>query len=322
VDPLGTSSERVFLFAYLNSSHETGVPTALNEAIRNRQSRDPLDNAVQLHDHPQIDRYRKIDEVPFDFERRRVSVVVEHEQERLLITKGAPEGILSVCTSFEVSDEVHQLSDAARVEIETTYRELCAKGFRTLALAYSKVPTKEIYDSRDEENLVLLGFLSFSDPPLESANFALQALRRAGVQVKILTGDNELVTKHVCSQVGFDGDRVILGEELERMSDPALNHIVEEVSIFARVSPSQKNRIIMVRRVTRHPDVGDLCNSHSWKSLSKQTKFAFDGDDSSCSNLWDDVALYFTGLALRFYSHPLCFLSLRFVSNQHLSNPG
>jgi Mg2+-importing ATPase len=252
LDPFGTPSERVFLLAYLNSLHETGVNNPLDQAIKQSRSSNPLDTAVLQHDHPDIHAYRKIDEIPFDFERRRVSIVVEYENERLLITKGAPESVLPVCSAYELDGQQHPLDTNARTRAEATYRELCARGFRMLAVAYASVPLKDVYRAADEKDLVLAGFLTFSDPPLESAKQALQDLNRDGIQVKILTGDNELVTQHICSQVGLDVGRIILGDELERMTDTALAHVVEQTFVFARVSPAQKNRIILALKRRSH----------------------------------------------------------------------
>ena len=252
VDPFGNDSERVFLLAYVNSLHETGVSNPLDVAIKERQSSNPLDTAVLQHDHPDIHDYHKLDEIPFDFERRRVSIVVEHEGARLLITKGAPESVLPVCSGYELNGQENTFDDQARSRAETTYRAFCAQGFRMLAVAYAKVPPKDVYGDADEKDLVLAGFLTFSDPPLESAKSSLLALRRDGIEVKILTGDNELVTKHVCSQVGLDSERIILGDELEGMTDPALAHVVEQTSVFARVSPAQKNRIILALKNRSH----------------------------------------------------------------------
>jgi P-type Mg2+ transporter len=252
VDPFGSPSERVFLLAYLNSLHETGVSNPLDQAIRERHTSNPLDTAVLQHDRPDIHEYRKIDEIPFDFERRRVSIVVEHEGERLLITKGAPESVLPVCNAYALNGQHNPLEDDSRSRAEASYRGFCAQGFRMLAVAYSKVPAKDVYHADDENRLVLAGFLTFSDPPLESAKLALQDLRRDGVEVKILTGDNELVTQHICAQVGLESERIILGDELERMSDPALAHVVEQTSVFARVSPAQKNRIILALKNRSH----------------------------------------------------------------------
>jgi P-type Mg2+ transporter len=207
---------------------------------------------VLRHDHPDVHAYSKIDEIPFDFERRRVSIVIEHEQERFLITKGAPESLLPVCSHYEVNGQKLEFDEPARGRAEIVYRELCGKGFRMLAVAYAVVSRKEIYRASDETELVLAGYLTFSDPPLESAKSALDALRRDGIEVKILTGDNELVTQHICSQVGLDSGRIILGPELEKLSDPALAHLVEQTSIFARVSPAQKNRIILALKNRSH----------------------------------------------------------------------
>ena len=251
LDPFGAACERVFLLAFLNSLHETGITNPLDQAIKERHQSDPLDTAVLKHDHPDIHDYQKVDEIPFDFERRRVSIVVQHNDERLLITKGAPESVLSTCTSYELNDQQHPL-DGSQPRIENTYRDLCAKGYRSLAVAYAHVPAKDVYTASDENGLVLAGFLAFSDPPLATAKSTLDALRRDGIQVKILTGDNELVTQHICSQVGLDSGRIVLGTELEKISDPALAHIVEQTSVFARVSPAQKNRIILALKNRSH----------------------------------------------------------------------
>jgi P-type Mg2+ transporter len=257
LDPFGNPTERAFLLAYLNSLHETGVSNPLDQAIKSQAAKqshsvNPLDAAVLQHDHPDIHAYGKIDEIPFDFERRRVSIVVEHENERLLITKGAPESVLPVCSAFELNGQQQPLDAASRARCEATYRELCARGFRMLAVAYSAVTQQDFYRAEDEKDLVLAGFLTFSDPPLETAKLALQDLKRDGIQVKILTGDNELVTRHICEQVGLDVERLILGEELERISDPALAQVVEQTSVFARVSPAQKNRIILALKRRSH----------------------------------------------------------------------
>jgi Mg2+-importing ATPase len=257
VDPFGGASERVFLLAYLNSLHETGVSNPLDQAIKSQaiakgQAVNPLDAAVIKHGHPDIHAFSKLDEIPFDFERRRVSVVVENEGKRLLITKGAPESVLPVCRSYELNGQQQPLDAASRARAETTYRGFCAQGFRMLAVAYSVVKQQEVYKADDEKDLVLAGYLTFSDPPLESAKLALIALKRDGVQVKMLTGDNELVTQHICSQVGLEDGRIILGDELERMSDPALGHVVEQTSVFARVSPAQKNRVILALKRRSH----------------------------------------------------------------------
>src|SRR6185369_11974513 len=139
VDSFGSPSERVFVLAYLNSLHETGVSNPLDEAIKDRHRSNPLDTAVLRHDRPDIHEYRKIDEIPFDFERRRVSIVVEHSGERLLISKGAPESVLPVCTSYELDGKVYSLDADSKVRCEQLYRKFCAGGSRMLAVAYAPV---------------------------------------------------------------------------------------------------------------------------------------------------------------------------------------
>src|SRR5579885_3030857 len=185
VDPLGQPAERVFLLAYLNSFHETGIKS-------------PLDVAILKHASPDVRGYRKLDEISFDFERRRLSVAVEHEGERLLITKGAPESVLACCTSYEVEGTERPLDAQTRQQCEATYQRFSAQGFRLLAVAYRKLPEQPAYQLTDERELVLVGYAAFFDPPLEDAAAVLEALRRDGIAVKILTGDNELVTRHVC----------------------------------------------------------------------------------------------------------------------------
>lgn len=239
VDPFGSVSHKVFELAYLNASHETGIKS-------------PLDAAILRHETPGIEGFIKLDEMPFDFERRRLSVVVEKNGERTLITKGAPEGVLDVCATLEANGSSQPLSTEAHHHCRATYQELCTQGFRVLAVAYRTVPPQDAYGKVDEKDLVLAGFVAFCDPPLEDAGEALEALRRDGVEVKILTGDNELVTRHVCEQVGLAGSHIVLGSELETISDTALAHVAEEADIFARVSPAQKDRIILALKRRSH----------------------------------------------------------------------
>src|SRR5579859_7602493 len=239
-----TASERVLLFAYLNSLFETGIKS-------------PLDAAILEHTKLDASAYRKIDEIPFDFERRRLSVVVKGSEQTLLITKGAPESVLGDCSAYELNGEQKPYDAFARARYEAMYSQFCEEGFRVLALAYRALPAQPGYSRADEHDLVLLGFLTFADPPKEDVAVVLQALQRDGVQVKILTGDNELVTRHVCTQVGLDGGRIVLGSELEHMSDAALAHIAEQTHVFARVSPAQKNRILLALK-SRHHVVGFL----------------------------------------------------------------
>jgi Mg2+-importing ATPase len=239
VDPLGRPADRPLFLAYLNSAHETGI-------------RSPLDAAILEHAAPDITAYRKLDEVPFDFERRCVSVVVEATDRRLLIAKGAPESILARCQAYEVDGNHAPLDAAARERCRSTSAELGRKGYRLLAVASREVPPQAAYGREDERDLVLAGFTAFFDPPMPGVAEALQALRRDGVAVKILTGDSELVAAHVCEQVGLDGGQMVLGEEIEALGDTALGAVAERTTVFARVSPAQKHRIILALKHRGH----------------------------------------------------------------------
>ncbi len=239
LDPLGHSSQRVLLYAYINSFSETGIKS-------------PLDAAILQYTQLDVQAYRKAREIPFDFERRRLSVVVEHDNESILIAKGAPESVVDICAEYELDGQRKPLDADARTRCDSTYQQLSAQGFRVLAVAYRRLPAQENYTVDDEQNMTLLGFLTFFDPPLEDVGEVLKALRRDGVEVKIITGDNELVARHVCEQVGLDVGRIVLGAELERMSDTALTHVAEQTSVFARVSPAQKNRIILALKHRSH----------------------------------------------------------------------
>ena len=238
LDLHGHESERVLLFGYLNSVNETGIKSPLDEAILHYRKLD-------------VSAYHKIGEIPFDFERRCLSVVVQHEDEILLITKGAPENVLEHCTAYE-GDGERSVSDDARTTYANRYRDLSRQGYRVLAVAYRTISRQDNYRPIDEQELVLCGFLTFADPPKADVAQVLQALKNDGIQVKIVTGDNELVTHHVCEQVGLESSRIVLGSELEHMTDPALAQVVEEVNVFARVSPAQKNRIILALKSRKH----------------------------------------------------------------------
>jgi Mg2+-importing ATPase len=250
VDPVGEMSEHVFQLGYLNCSFQTGIPNALNQAIKSKG--DPLDDAILLHEPAGLAGFKVLDEVPFDFERRRATVVVERAKVRTLICKGAPESIFAVCTEYEVDGKSLPFDDAARKKCTAVFDGFSEMGLRVLAVAYGKVKEQKSYNKTDETALTLVGFLTFADEPLESAAGALKALAKDGVLVKIITGDNELVAAHICKQVGLATDKIVLGDEMERMTDDALANVAESVSIFARVSPMQKNRILIALKSRGH----------------------------------------------------------------------
>lgn len=243
IDPLGAPSARVLLLAQLNSLFDTGIRSPLDSAILQRAKRDGAD----------VSDYQKIYELPFDFDRRCASVVVARGDERLLITKGAPESVVPRCVSYVAGDtDAQPLDEAAAQRCVAPYQRLSAEGYRTLAVAYRDAPAQEAYTVADESSLTLVGYVAFTDPPIEGVAETLEALRRDGIEVKILTGDNDLVARHVCEQVGLDASRVVLGEQLEHMSDSALQHVAENTTVFARVSPAQKNRIMLALKARKH----------------------------------------------------------------------
>lgn len=243
IDARGEASDHPLALAFLNSKFETGI-------------RSPLDSAILQRQLSGLEGYTKRDEIPFDFNRRRLSVVVDvagkTSDQRMLIVKGAPEGILPLCTSYELRGEAQAFVPEARQGAQRVHTELCTQGFRVLAIAYRDVDGQETFTAADEHSLILAGFLAFADPPSADAAEALEQMKRDGINVKILTGDNELVTRHVCAQVGLDAPTIVLGDQLDVMSDPALGHIAEQTTVFARVSPMQKLRILRALRQRGH----------------------------------------------------------------------
>jgi Mg2+-importing ATPase len=240
VDADGAPVTRAHALAHINSRFETGIKS-------------PLDVAILASDSPEAYRCEKVDEIPFDFERRRSSIVVEKDSgERVLITKGAPEGVLAIATRCERDGGEQPLDDAARARGRATYESFGEQGLRVLAIAWRPVARRETYGIDDERDLVLAGFVAFSDPVLPDAAEMLAALSHDGVSVKIVTGDNERVARHVCGQVGLDLSNVVLGDAIESMTDTALEHVAERATLFARVSPAQKNRILLALKRRSH----------------------------------------------------------------------
>ncbi|MFV0819548.1 magnesium-translocating P-type ATPase [Tatlockia micdadei] len=248
----GEKSEYVLLLAYLSSLFGTNIENPLDNALLNKSGINPLDAAILHHEHPARQGYVKIDEIPFDFERRRSSIVVDKEGIRFIITKGAPENIINICTKYKTDKGEKPLDDQTIKQALDYFHSLSQEGYRVLAIAYSPTAAKESYKINDEKDLILVGFLAFFDPPLEDAKETIAKLNQAGVKVKILTGDNELVTHHVCDKVGLLTKKILLGSQIEQMSDLTLAKIAEEIEIFARVSPHQKQRIIRALRANGH----------------------------------------------------------------------
>jgi Mg2+-importing ATPase len=242
LDAAGRDSPRVLELAYLNSFFETGLHSPLDDAILEHREIDPRP-------------WLRIDEVPFDFERRRVSVLLEREQERWLVVKGAPEDILRLCTHCEVegSDDRRPLDAAAIATARAVFEAQSRDGFRVLGIAWRPVGRDHAHAIvTDETELIFGGFCAFLDPPKASAGEALRRLAASGVSVKIVTGDNELVTRHICGHLQIPVTGMLLGTELARMDDEALAARAESVNLFCRVTPAQKSRVIRALRARGH----------------------------------------------------------------------
>ncbi|WP_131110980.1 magnesium-translocating P-type ATPase [Sulfuricystis thermophila] len=241
IDATGRPSQRVLELAYLNSFFESGLKS-------------PLDEAILAHGEIDLVGWRKIDEVPFDFERRRVSVLAEKDGGRILVVKGAPEDILALSTAYETAaGAILPLDDAARERIVAVFAGLGDEGFRALGIAWRAVaPDHPHAVVSDETELVFAGFAAFLDPPKESAAIAVAHLGQSGVAVKILTGDNERVTRHVCTTLAIPIAGVLTGQEIAMMDDAALAARVDEVNLFCRVTPAQKNRILLALKSRGH----------------------------------------------------------------------
>lgn len=245
-DVAGNESDEVLGFAYLNSYYQTGLRNLLDRAV--------LDH-VELKTEMDIARnYRKIDEIPFDFERRRMSVVVsEREEHHELICKGAVEEVLAICTRVRYENKVHPVDASVRERLQGVTGQLNQEGLRVVAVAMKEIPPDQlVYSRADESDLTLVGYIAFLDPPKESAAPGLAALAAHGVTTKVLTGDNELVTAAVCRQVGLAFDTLVLGTQIDAMDDKALAEAVEQHTIFAKLSPLNKERIVHSLRENGH----------------------------------------------------------------------
>lgn len=242
LDAQGNDSAQVLQLAYLNSYFETGLKS-------------PLDDAILRHEEINVSSWRKIDEVPFDFERRRVSVLVDQGEKRLLMVKGSPEDILRLSTRYAVGETLYTLplDEKALASIQTLHDSLGREGFKVLGIALRPVALDHPHAVVDDETeLIFAGFAAFLDPPKASAAHALKALAASGINIKIVTGDSELVTRHVCAQLGMPVTGVLTGSEIQQMDDPALAVRMREVNLLCRVTPAQKNRVILSLKAQGH----------------------------------------------------------------------
>ena len=248
LDVHGHDSERVLNYGYMNSYYQTGLKNLMDEAI--------LDHGQLEEDLKVKTDYRKIDEIPFDFQRRRMSVIVEDKQnQHILICKGAVEEIMRLSPRVEVEGEVLDVTPEHDAHRKLLVQELNAHGFRVVAVAYKVMPGDDDephYTLQDESDLTLLGYMAFLDPPKDTAMEALKRLNALKVDVKILTGDNEIITAYICKQVGMPVDKILLGSQIEAMSETELAEAASVTSIFAKLAPAQKEHIIHALQSKEH----------------------------------------------------------------------
>jgi len=240
----GRETEDVLLDGYLISHFQTGLKNLLDRAI--------LDSP-DFHGQTLVEKYKKLDEIPFDFTRRMMSVLVEDpEGKAILLTKGAPEEIFHQCSHFELDGNVSPMEPSLIVGLKEEYESLSNDGFRVLAVATKELQGKQICSKEDERELVLKGYVAFLDPPKDTAGRAIEALHKHGVAVKILTGDNHLISRKVCKDVGLSADPMLLGGDVEKMSASELADAAEKTALFARLSPAHKQRVIRALRSKGH----------------------------------------------------------------------
>ena len=239
LDIKGEEDTRVLKHAFLNAYFQTGLKGNIDEAVIARTAKTELKGTEE--------KYEKIDEIPFDFSRRRLSVVVSDGKKKQLITKGAVEEILSICTMVDYKGEVSEITREIKQNILNITKDLNKQGLRVVAVA-QKNDIKDIktFSVKDESKMVLIGFIGFLDPPKESAKNAIARLNRDGIRVIVLTGDNEYVTKAICDKVGIDTDKIVLGNKIDKLSDTALKRLLKKTNVYAKLSPIQKARIVRI----------------------------------------------------------------------------
>lgn len=243
----GIEDNRVLVYGYLNSYYQTGLKNLMDLAI--------IDKAREVGLNDDVLSFKKIDEIPFDFKRRRMSVVLKDKAEEIqLVTKGAIEEIVSVCKYAEIDGKVKLLDDKLKRKVQDTIHSLSMQGMRVIAIAINndRLTKKDGFSVCDERNMRLIGYIALLDPPKASACQAVEALQKRGTKVKVLTGDNELITRYICQKVGIDAHKILLGSDIETMSDDELKSIVEEVDVYAKLSPDQKARVVLALKSNKH----------------------------------------------------------------------
>lgn len=241
LDILGNTSEEVLTYAYLNSYFQTGLSNLIDRAILEYEELE-VEKSCRL-----------VDELPFDFKRRRMSVVVDYVDSNVLICKGAVEEIYACCSSYQIGDEIYPLIDLVKADLFEEVEKLNSDGFRVLGIAYREFPkSKTIFSIEDESHLILLGYIAFFDPPKGSAIEAIKLLQNAGIKVKVLTGDNSLVTAKICHEVGINIEGMLTGNSIASLSAEELAQAVEANNVFVKLTPTQKEEIVAALRQNGH----------------------------------------------------------------------
>ena len=239
-DVTGKEDEDVLRFAYINSFYQTGLKNL-------------LDKAILKYEKLPMNQYTKIDEIPFDFSRKIMSVIVTMNDVHRIILKGAPEEMFPRCSKYEMDGKILEMNETILDEIKHEYDSLSLQGFRVLAIAYKDfVDKKEVYSRDDENNLIMKGYVAFLDPPKPTVKKTIEVVHKLGIELKVLTGDNEYVTKNICSQVGLDIRDVYTGDMINKLTDEELKDVVETTTVFVRLSPLQKERIIHALHENNH----------------------------------------------------------------------
>ncbi len=239
LDIKGEEDTRILKHAFLNSYFQTGLKGNIDEAVIARTKKTELKGIEE--------KYQKIDEIPFDFSRRRLSVIVSDGEKKQMITKGAVEEILSICTMVDYRGKISEITKEIKQNILKMTKELNKEGLRVVAICQKNdIADIQNFSVKDENKMVLMGFIGFLDPPKESAKEAIERLNRDGIRVVVLTGDNEYVTKAICDKVGINTDKIVLGSKIERLSDTAIKRLLKKTNVYAKLSPIQKARIVRI----------------------------------------------------------------------------
>ena len=240
IDYNGNKNDKVLLYAVLNASLQTGFYNPIDEAIKTASDAD-------------VHAYQKIDEVPYDFQRKRLSIVVTENNKHIMITKGAVNNVLSVCMKVEsTGNEIQAINDAIKKSLQTQYENLGRQGYRVIAICYKDVSDDPVINKEDEKDMIFLGFLTLSDSPKKGIIESISRLKKTGISLKIITGDNHFVAQHLAAQIKLNAQKIITGSDLENMSDDVLRMNARQVDVFAEVVPEQKERIVKALQQTGH----------------------------------------------------------------------